>query len=93
MSTAVENRVPANAPADPPINTLAALSLALTFLTVIGGIVTGHVALGQIRRSGERGRGLAIAALVIGYAEAAVLLFLTVGIGVWALVLHALGAD
>lgn len=70
-------------------NTLAPLSLALTFVTVLGGLITGHVALAQIRRTGERGRGLAIAALVIGYAIVALMLFLTVGIGIWALVLHA----
>jgi hypothetical protein len=31
------------------------------------GIVFGHLSLSQIRRSGEDGRGLAIAGLVIGY--------------------------
>ena len=72
-----------------PFNTLAALSIALTFVTVIGGIVTGHVALAQIRRSGERGRGLAVAALVIGYAVVAGTLLLSVGTLARARLLHA----
>jgi tellurite resistance protein TehA-like permease len=32
------------------------------------GIVMGHVALSQIRRTGESGRRIAIAALVVGYS-------------------------
>jgi len=31
------------------------------------GIVLGHISLAQIKRTGEQGRGLAIAGLVIGY--------------------------
>ena len=34
----------------------------------MAGIVCGHIALSQIKRTGEGGRGLAIAALIIGYA-------------------------
>jgi len=49
-------------------NTMALLALVFG---VIGGtgipIVLGHVALSQIRRTGEGGRGLAIAGLVLGY--------------------------
>jgi hypothetical protein len=37
----------------------------------------GHVSLHQIQLRGERGRGLAIAALVIGYATATLALFTT----------------
>jgi len=37
----------------------------------IGAVITGHVALGQIRQSGDRvkGRGMAIAGLVMGYTN------------------------
>ncbi len=48
-------------------NTLAIVSFVSSFVISIVGIVTGHMALRQIRRSGEGGRGLAIAGLVIGY--------------------------
>lgn len=54
-------------------NGMAIASLVLSLLsfacaiTWILGIVFGHIALGQINRTGEGGRGLAIAGLVIGY--------------------------
>lgn len=51
----------------PPTNALAIASLASAFLCSPLAIVFGHVSLAQIRRSGEQGRGLAIAGLVIGY--------------------------
>jgi peptidyl-prolyl cis-trans isomerase B (cyclophilin B) len=38
------------------------------------GIIFGHIALSQIARNGEGGKGLAIAGLVISYAIAAILL-------------------
>jgi hypothetical protein len=53
---------------------IAALVLVFVFYPI--GIVLGHVARGQIKRTGEGGRGLATAALVIGYLQLAV----TVGI-------------
>ena len=49
-------------------NTLAIVSFVSSFVIAIVGIVTGHMALRQIRRTGEGGRGLAIAGLVISYA-------------------------
>ena len=48
-------------------NTLAILSLVAAFVASFVGVVLGIVALLQIRRSGEAGRGLAIAAIVIGF--------------------------
>ncbi|WP_396882481.1 DUF4190 domain-containing protein [Mycobacterium sp. SMC-4] len=44
---------------------IAALVCALVLAPL--GIVFGHIALSQIKRTGEDGRGLAIAGLVIGY--------------------------
>lgn len=44
---------------------IAALVLALLFAPL--GIILGHIALAQIKRSGEGGAGLAKAALIIGY--------------------------
>jgi peptidyl-prolyl cis-trans isomerase B (cyclophilin B) len=38
------------------------------------GIVLGHIALSQIRRNNEEGRGLAVAGLVIGYVFTALYL-------------------
>lgn len=48
-------------------NTLAIVSLVSSFFVGLAGVITGHIALSQIKRTGEEGRGLAIAGLVIGY--------------------------
>jgi hypothetical protein len=70
-------------------NRLAIASLALAGLAAIGTILAsvgviavfavdaGHVSLNQIKVGGERGRGLAVTALVIGYAIAVVALIST----------------
>lgn len=74
-----------------PYNSLAAIALAITFVTIIGGIVCGHVALSQIARTGERGRWLAVTALVIGYSIVgffAVLLLTVAGAAVSGLALR-----
>jgi hypothetical protein len=55
-------------PARAGTNTLAIVAFVLSFFFAIPGIVCGHVALSQLRRTGERGRGFAIAALVLGYS-------------------------
>ncbi|HWH97065.1 MAG TPA: DUF4190 domain-containing protein [Pseudolysinimonas sp.] len=51
----------------PPTNTLAIIALILAFLVPLGGIICGHIALGQIKRTGESGQGLAKAGLILGY--------------------------
>ena len=51
----------------PRTNALAIASLVCAFLFAPLGIVFGHLSLSQIRRSGEDGRGLALAGLVISY--------------------------
>jgi hypothetical protein len=48
-------------------NPLSVASFFLSFFICLLGIVMGHIALKQIKRTGEGGRGLAIAGLVIGY--------------------------
>lgn len=57
---------PAYAPA-PPTNTLAIIALVGSFFISLVGVICGHIALKQIRQSGEGGRGLALAGLIIGY--------------------------
>ena len=57
----------------PPTNTLAivamVLSLAglLTGITAIVGAILGHVAMGQINRTGEGGRSFALTAIIAGW--------------------------
>lgn len=51
------------------LNTLAVVSLA-SAISIVGALVaviTGHVSLAQIKKSGESGRALAITGLVLGY--------------------------
>ncbi len=58
---------PGYPPPPRPTNALAVASLICAFLIAPLGIVFGHISLSQIKRSGEEGRGMAIAGLVIGY--------------------------
>ena len=55
------------APATQKTNVLAIVSLVSSFFISLVGIITGHIALSQIKKTGEQGRGLAIAGLIIGY--------------------------
>jgi uncharacterized membrane protein len=48
-------------------NVLAIIGFIASFFISIVGIVLGFIALSQIKRTGERGRGLALAAIIIGF--------------------------
>lgn len=63
-------------------NVFAVLALVLGLFTGILGIVFGHLARAQIRRTGESGDGLAIAGLAIGYLWLAFWLLLIGGLAV-----------
>ncbi|SMH31222.1 protein of unknown function [Rathayibacter oskolensis] len=54
-------------PATDRYNILAIIGFIASFFVSVVGIVLGFVALSQIKRTGEKGRGLAIAAIVIGF--------------------------
>lgn len=76
----------------PPTNTLAILALVLGIVIPIGGIICGHISLGQIKRTGEGGRGLAMAGLIIGYGLTALtLIFVIIYIAVIAWAINAGG--
>ena len=62
-------------------NTLAIVSLlaSIFWFPALIGVITGHIAISQIKRTGERGRGLAIAGLIIGYLA-------IVGIIIWGII-------
>ncbi|MFT4212795.1 MAG: DUF4190 domain-containing protein [Microbacterium sp.] len=53
-------------------NVMAILSLVFAFVFSILGIVFGHIALNQIKRTGEGGHGLAVAGLILGYVFTAI---------------------
>jgi hypothetical protein len=63
------------------LNTLAVVSIAsaLTSIGAVAAIITGHVALTQIKRSGESGRGLALAGTIIGYLTIALWVVSSIG--------------
>jgi len=65
-------------PAQPGYNTMAIVGFILAFFVSIVGAVLGFVALSQIKRTGEQGRGLAIAAVIIGLVEVVLTIILTI---------------
>ncbi len=63
------------------LNTLAVVSIAtaLTSIGAVAAIITGHVALTQIKKSGQSGRGLALAGTIVGYVTIAFWILTTIG--------------
>jgi Domain of unknown function (DUF4190) len=55
----------------PKTNVLAIVAIILGFVVPIGGIITGHIALSQIKKTGEAGHGLALAGTILGYVLSA----------------------
>jgi len=51
------------------LNTLAVVSLAsaLTSVGAVMAIITGHISLAQLKKSGESGKPLALSGLIVGY--------------------------
>lgn len=63
---------PAYLPVQPRTNVLGILTLVFGILGFgVVPVVTGHIALGQIKRTGEEGRGLTLAGLILGYVTVA----------------------
>src|SRR5438132_7193200 len=79
MAEPVPNQRPTGTPAAPRTEPLAIWSLVLSalsvlgclFLTLVPGIICGHVARSKIRRSNGalQGMNMALAALIIGYVQ------------------------
>lgn len=69
---------PAYYPAAPATNVLAIVALIGAFVFPIVGIICGHISLKQIRDTGEQGRGMALAGLIIGYVYTGILLLVIV---------------
>ena len=51
----------------------------LANLALLAAIITGHVALTQIKKSGESGRGLALAGTIVGYLTIALWIISSIG--------------
>ncbi|WJL95474.1 DUF4190 domain-containing protein [Microbacterium sp. ET2] len=75
---------PYGAYAAPKTNVLAIVSLissiasfvVLPFIGSLVGVITGHMGLSQIKRTGEQGRGLALAGTIVGYVGLGFILLL-----------------
>jgi hypothetical protein len=76
----------APAPAAGKTNTLAIVALILGIVIPIGGVICGPIALSQIKRTGEGGRGLALAGIIIG----AILIVIWI---IWVIVIVAVAAS
>jgi len=63
------------------LNTLAVVSIAtaLTSIGAVAAIITGHVALTHIKKSGQSGRGLALAGTIVGYVTIAFWILTSIG--------------
>jgi len=80
-----------------PTNTLAIVSLVLgiasyvvvPIIGAIAAVVTGHMARGQIKQTGEGGSGLALAGLILGYVHLALAV---IGIVIAVIVVIIIGA-
>ena len=72
--TAVSPTAVDDAAADAParVNSIAIIALILAFVGGIPAIAFGHIALGQIKQTHERGKTMAIIATALGYAWLAV---------------------
>ena len=86
-----------SSPPATPYNTLAVVSLVAGIaawmpIPLLGGlvaIITGHIALHQLKTSPERGRDLAIGGLVLGYLHMALVVVM---LGIFLLVFLGVGA-
>jgi Domain of unknown function (DUF4190) len=53
-------------PAGQKTNTLAIVGFILAFFVSVAGIVVSAIALGQIKKTGEGGHGLAVGGIIVG---------------------------
>lgn len=83
---------PPSAPAASATNGFAVAALVLSLLgfvtgvTAIVGIILGFVALSQIKRTGQAGRGLAITGIVVGFAILVITVIgivIAIALGAW----------
>lgn len=58
---------------EPTFNRLAVIGFVLAFVVPPAGVVVSHIALAQVKRARERGWGLAIAGLWVGYCFTVIL--------------------
>lgn len=77
-------------PGQPKLNLFAVLSVAFAFLAPPAGAVLGHLGLRRIKRTGERGRTLAIIGTALSYPMTVLVI---VGLVLWLVHGHASTTD
>lgn len=50
----------------------------LPFIGSLAGIIMGHISLSQIKRTGDKGRGMALAGVIVGYVGLALVILGTI---------------
>jgi hypothetical protein len=55
-------------------NAVAMVAIVMVFFNPVAGLILGHIALAQIKRTGEEGRTAALLAAVIGWVLSGLLL-------------------
>ncbi|WP_449277814.1 DUF4190 domain-containing protein [Leucobacter sp. GX24907] len=74
-------------------NTFAVLAIIFAFVAPIAGIIFGHLALSQIKRNGDAGRGIGLTGLIISYSYFVLLaIFIVAYIGLLIMMFGAMGA-
>ncbi|MEW9531455.1 DUF4190 domain-containing protein [Microbispora sp. NPDC049125] len=66
------------------------VGLVVCGFTAVLGVILGHVAISQIKRTGEQGHGMAVAGLIVSYIAIAAWILLAV---VWLGILSAVGTS
>ena len=56
---------------EPSVNSLALVAFIGSFFVGLVGVICGHIALSQLKKTRERGYGFALAGVIIGYATTA----------------------
>ena len=66
-------------------NGISILAIVLGFVFPVGGIIAGAVALAQIKRTGEKGRGLAITGIVAGAVISVLAIIAVIGLVIFSI--------
>ncbi|WP_425841654.1 DUF4190 domain-containing protein [Microbacterium sp. PA5] len=68
------------------VSSIVGFALAWTWVLALGvivGVITGHIALSQIARTHEKGRGMALAGVIVGWVGIGIGLLIAVVIGLF----------
>jgi Sec-independent protein secretion pathway component TatC len=60
-------------------NAVAMVAIVMVFFNPVAGLILGHIALVQIKRTGDEGRAAALLAAVIGWVLSGLLLLGLIG--------------